>query len=421
MLRYKTMGNNLNKKIDTSAKFSVNAERRRSIEEVLSRGVENIYPSRQALENALLSGKKLRIYSGIDPTGKLHLGHLVVLRKLRQFQDLGHEIIILLGDFTAAIGDPTGKSAARKPLNVEQISKNAKNYKKQIGKILDLKKSNVRFLSNEEWTNKLKPKALLELASHFTVARLLERDMFQERIKRGQDILVHEFLYPIFQAYDSLIMDVDMEVGGNDQTFNMLAGRRLMKKLKNKEKFVLTTKLLVDAEGKKMGKTEGNMINLDEKPKEMYGKIMNWPDSLLIIGLDLCTAVSLKEIKEISEQLKRGGINPREVKARLAREIVRLYYGEKKAEEAEKEFIRVFKEKKFPSKIPEMKIKENSLNILELLVKTKMASSRGEAKRLIGQKGVKINRVLKENWQEIIEIKKGTVIQVGKRRFVKAI
>lgn len=409
------------KKIDASAGPGVNTEQRRSIEEVLSRGVENIYPSRQALEKILLSGGKLRIYSGIDPTGKLHLGHAVVLGKLRQFQDLGHEIIVLIGDFTAAIGDPTGKSATRKPLSAEQVSRNAKNYKKQIGKILDLKKSNIRFLYNQEWTNKLKPKDLLELASHFTVARLLERDMFQERIKRGQDILVHEFLYPIFQAYDSLTMDVDMEVGGNDQTFNMLAGRRLLKKIKNKEKFVLTTKLLIDAEGKKMGKTEGNMVNLDERPKEMYGKIMNWPDSLLIIGLELCTAVSLKEIKEISEQIKQGGINPREVKAGLAKEIVRLYHGEKKSEEAEKEFERVFKEKKLPSKIRKIRLREKFLNILDLLVETKLTPSKSEAKRLILQKAVKINRVLKENWQEIIEIKKGVVIQVGKRRFVEAI
>lgn len=391
----------------------------KKVEEALTRGVENIYPNREALEKVLISGKKLRIYNGIDPTGKLHLGHLVVLGKLRQFQDLGHEIIVLIGDFTATIGDPTGKDAARKPLSRAQVSKNAKNYKKQIGRILDLTKSNIRFLHNEKWTNKLKPKDMLELASNFTVAGLLERDMFQERIKTGRDIRVHEFLYPIFQAYDSVTMDVDLEIGGNDQTFNMLAGRTLMKKLKNKEKFVLTTKLLVDAEGKKMGKTEGNMIDLDEKPREMYGKIMNWPDSLIILGFELCTDVPLKEIKEISEQIKQGGINPREAKAKLAREVVALCHNKEKAKRVEKEFNKVFQKKELPSQIPEVGLKESPLAILDLLVKTKLVSSKSEAKRLILQKGVRIDGQVQADWQKVIEIKKGQVLQVGKRRFVK--
>ncbi|MDO8663616.1 MAG: tyrosine--tRNA ligase, partial [Candidatus Wildermuthbacteria bacterium] len=207
-------------------KINTDAEK---VREVLTRGVEKIYPNREALEAVLLSGKKLRIYNGIDPTGKLHIGHLVVFKKLRQFQDLGHEVIVLIGDFTATIGDPTGKSESRKPLTREQVLANAKDYQKQIGKFLDLKKANVRFLRNERWTNELRPEDMLDLASHFTVARLLERDMFQERIKAGREIYVHEFLYPIFQAYDSVTMDVDLEIGGNDQTFNMLAGRTLMK------------------------------------------------------------------------------------------------------------------------------------------------------------------------------------------------
>ncbi|HQK64093.1 MAG TPA: tyrosine--tRNA ligase, partial [Candidatus Staskawiczbacteria bacterium] len=205
------------------------------INEVLARGVENIYPSREDLEKVLASGKKLRIYLGIDPTGRLHIGHAGPLIKLRQLQDLGHEIIVLIGDFTATIGDPTGKYKTRKPLTRKEVLDNAKNYKKLVGKILDLKKT--KFLYNGTWTNKLKPADLLSIASHFTVARLLERDMFQERIKAGDDITVQEFMYPILQAYDSVAMDVDMEIGGNDQTFNMLAGRNLMKKMKNKEKF----------------------------------------------------------------------------------------------------------------------------------------------------------------------------------------
>ncbi len=381
------------------------------IKEALTRGVDNVYPNRQALEAVLESGKKLRIYTGIDPTGKLHLGHLVVLRKLRQFQELGHEIIVLIGDFTATIGDPTGKYATRKTLTPGQVLDYAKNYKKQIGKILDFSKSNIRFLHNEEWTNKLKPIDMLSLASRFTVARLLERDMFQRRIKEGKDIHVHEFLYPIFQAYDSLSMDVDLELGGSDQTFNMLAGRTLMRKMKNKEKFVLTTKLLVDPTGKKMGKTEGDIICLDEKPEKMYGKIMSWPDNLIELGFELCTSLPIDEVKKIT--------NPRDAKAKLAKEIVKQYRGERDAVAAEKEFERVFKEKKLPTEIPEVKIKEKELNILDLLVKTNLAPSKSEAKRLVLQKGVKIDGKIRDNWREVIETNSCIIIQVGKRKFLK--
>jgi len=393
----------------------------KKIQEILNRGVKNIYPSPESLEQALTSGQKLRVYNGIDPTGKLHLGHLAVLRKLRQFQDLGHEVIVLIGDFTATIGDPTGKYTTRKMLTRRQVLAYAKDYKKQIEKILDFNKSNVRFLHNEKWTNKLKPKDMLTLASKFTVARLLERDMFQKRIKAGQDIHVHEFLYPIFQAYDSLAMNVDLEIGGSDQTFNMLAGRTLMKKMKDKEKFVLTTKLLVGPTGKKMGKTEGDLISLDEKPEKMYGKIMSWPDSSIILAFELCTNSPMNEIKQISAQMGRRALNPREAKARLARGIVAFCYDEKIAQGAEKEFNRVFKEKKLPSEILGIQIKEKALNILELLVKTTLILSKAEAKRLILQKGVKIDGEIQEDWQKTIKIKKGQVIQVGKRKFVKLI
>ena len=377
------------------------------IEEALFRGVADIFPNKESLERVLKMGKRIRIYNGIDPTGDLHLGHLAVLRKLRQLQDLGHEVIVLIGDFTATIGDPTDKLATRKPLTRKQVLENAKNYKKQIGKVLDLKKSNVRFLHNERWTNKLKPADLLELASYFTVARLLERDMFQKRIKEGKDIHVHEFMYPIFQAYDSVTMDVDLEVGGNDQTFNMLAGRGLMKKMKNKEKFVMALKLLTDPSGKKMGKTEGNLIPLDEKPEQMFGKIMSWPDEMIPAGFELLT------------DLMPPKINPRDAKAVLAEEIIAICHSKGAAETAGKEFNRIFKDKELPSEVPVIAIKEKTLGILDLLVKTKMASSRSEAKRLVGQKGVKIGGQVQDDWQKIIEIKKGLIIQAGKRRFAR--
>lgn len=393
----------------------------KKIKEVLTRGVEVIYPSRKELEGVLISGKKLRIYNGIDPTGKLHLGHLAVLKKLRQFQDLGHEIIVLIGDFTATIGDPTGKYTTRRILKPKQVLSYAKNYKKQIRKILDFNKSNVRFLHNEKWTNKLKPIDLLALASKFTVARLLERDMFQKRIKAGKDIHLHEFLYPIFQAYDSVTMDVDLEVGGRDQTFNMLAGRILMKKMRNKEKFVLATKLLVDPTGKKMGKTEKNMVSLDEKPEKMYGKVMSWTDSLIVPAFELCTDLPTNEIMKIETKMRKGGLNPRDAKAKLAREIVAFCHNEKAAGKAEDEFNKIFKERKMPTKVPGIKIKEKTLPLLDFLVKIKLAPSKSEAKRLIIQGGVKIDGETQKDWQKTIEIKKGQTVQVGKRRFSKIV
>lgn len=396
-------------------------EKDSAIEEVLTRGVENVYPNKEMLGEALRSGKKIRLYNGIDPTGKLHIGHLAVLRKLRQFQDLGHEVIVLIGDFTGMIGDPTDKSAVRKSLTRKQVLENAKSYKKQMGKVLNLTKSNIRFLSNEQWTNKLKPADLLEIFSNFTVARLLERDMFQKRIKEGKDILLHEFVYPVFQAYDSVIMDVDLEVGGNDQTFNMLRGRDLMKKMKGKEKFVMALKLLTDPTGKKMGKSENNFIALDDSPDDIYGKIMAWPDELIESGFEILTDVNAQERQNIAEQIKSGTLNPREAKARLAREIVATCHNAAKAVKAEEEFNRIFKDKQLPSHVPTIHISESSLDILTLLVKAGLASSKSGAKRLIVQGGVKIDNATETDWQKVLEIKKELILQAGKRKFARIV
>src|SRR3989344_5290001 len=390
------------------------------IEELLTRGVENIYPSREALEKVLLSGKKLRIYNGIDPTGKLHIGHGVVFNKLRQFQDLGHEIIILIGDFTAQIGDPTGKSSARKPLTHEQVLKNAQGYKEQIGKILDITKSKVRFVHNQEWTNKLKPVDMLELASHFTVARLLERDMFQERIKAGRDIHLHEFLYPIFQAYDAVTLDVDIQIGGSDQTFNMLAGRTLMRKMKNKEKFVLTTKLLEDPTGKKMGKSEGNTITLADKPQDMYGKIMSWTDGMIVPALEILTGMPMAEVKEIQKEMAQGK-NPKICKMLLAYKVAAVYHGVNAAIKAEENFKQVFEEKLNPDEMPSFKIKDK--NIVEVLVAAKLAASKTEARRLLKEGGVRVDgKAVKDESFEIGPIAAdGAGLQKGKRHFAKVV
>jgi tyrosyl-tRNA synthetase len=386
----------------------------KKIEEILTRGVENIYPNREFLEKALKSGKELTIYMGIDPTGDLHIGHSIPLRKLREFQDLGHHIIVLIGDFTAQIGDPTDKAATRKKLTRKQVLENAKDYKKLIGMILDLKKSNIRFLHNEKWSNKLKPVDMLDLASHFTVQRLVERDMFQERIKQGKEIYLHEFLYPIFQAYDSVTMNVDGEVGGNDQMFNMLAGRTLMKKIKDKEKFVITTKLLEDPTGKKMGKTEGNIIALKDSAEEMFGKVMSWSDTMIIMGFELCTRLPMEEIKELESELKAGA-NPRDLKIRLAREIVTMYHSAAEAKQAEENFIKVFQKKEKPEDMPE--IKPSSYDILTVLAESKIAKSKSEARRLIKQGGVKINDQKVDSIEA--KVKAGDVVQKGSRFFVK--
>lgn len=385
------------------------------IEELLTRGVEKIYPSKENLKKVLKSGKKLKLYNGIDPTGfHLHLGHLVVLRKLRQFQDLGHETIVLIGDFTARIGDPTDKSSTRNKLTKQQVEKNATNYKKLISKILDLSKSNIRFLHNEKWTNKLKPEDMLDLASNFTVSQLLERDMFQARMKVGKEIYLHEFLYPIFQAYDSVTMDVDMEIGGNDQTFNMLAGRTLMKKLKNKEKFVLAVKLLTDPTGKKMGKTEGNLIALDEAPTEIFGRVMAWQDEMIALGLELLTDVPTDEIQAIKIQE-----NPMRYKKQLAFEIVKQLNDTNAAQQALGNFEKVVQKQDLPEDIPiYLQSKTNKQNIIDLLVDTKLAQGRSNAKRLIEQKGVVIDgKIVGPNEQ--IELHENSIIRVGKRKFVK--
>ena len=382
------------------------------IDEILTKGVEKIYPSKEALEKALRSGKKLRIYSGIDPTGKLHLGHMVVLKKLRQLQDLDQEIIVLIGDFTAQIGDPTDKSATRKKLTKEQVKKNSVDYKKLIRKILDLKKTNVRFLHNEEWTNKLKPVDMLQIASHFTVSQLIERNMFQKRIKEGKEIYIHEFLYPIFQAYDSVTMNVDMEIGGNDQTFNMLAGRKLMKKMINKEKFVLTTKLLAEPGKEKMGKTEGNLIALDEKPEEMFGKIMSWPDEMIQSSFILLTDISIEKVKTAKPSLI-------EKKKWLAREIVTSLHSEKEAKEAEEEFKNVFQQKKIPTKIKTIKCVEKEYKLIDVLAKNNLVSSKGEAKRIIKQGGIDLDGKPVTDIQFSFKPKEGNIIKIGKTKFIK--
>jgi tyrosyl-tRNA synthetase len=384
----------------------------KKIDEVLTRGVENVYPSKEEVKKALLSGKTLSIYNGIDPTGPtLHIGHGSTLLKLRELQDLGHKIILLIGDFTGRIGDPTDKSATRKQLSTKEVKENLKSYTKQAGTVLDMKRVAVKF--NSKWLSKLSFEEGMEIASEFTLQQMIERDMFDKRIKEGQPIHLHEFFYPLMQGYDSVAMNVDMEIGGNDQTFNMLIGRTMMKN-RGKEKYVLTTKLLVDPTGKKMGKSEGNMVTLEDNPENMFGKIMSWPDTLISSAFEVCTRVAMSEIEKVKQA------NPRDAKMRLAFEIVKIYHGEKKAKEAEENFVKTFQKKEIPYEMEEIKAGAGEL-LSEVLVKNKMLSSKGEWRRLVLENAIH-DLGNDTNITDVnLKVSENLTLKIGKKRFVKVI
>lgn len=383
--------------------------------EVLLRGVDAVYPTAEKLNETLASGKKLRVYLGIDPTGeKLHLGHAIGLRKLAAFQALGHEVILLVGSFTAMIGDPTDKSATRVQLTREQVLANAKTYKKQASKFLRFTGENAaKFMFNDKWLAKLSFGDVVDLASNFTVQQMSERDMFAKRISEGKPVYLHEFLYPLMQGFDSVAMDVDLEIGGSDQIFNMLAGRTLMSRLKQKEKFVLATRLLTNDEGKKMSKSEGGFIALTDSPEEMYGKVMAMHDSMITSYFEIATDVPLADIELIRTELKEGA-NPRDVKARLAREVVKLYAGERFVKKAEKHFETVFRSKELPTEMKEAKAEGT---IVDVLVANGLATSRTNARQLLDQGAVKIDgNVVKEDGPAT-----PGVLQKGKREFLRLI
>jgi len=390
------------------------------IEEFLNRGIENFYPDRETVKRALMSGRRLRVYCGFDPTAEaLHIGHGIQIRKLEKLRQLGHEVIFLYGGFTAMVGDPTDKAQARKVLTTAQVRKNARGWKEQIKNIIDTKK--IIFKNNYNWLSKLKFTNIIELTSLFTVQQMLAREMFQKRLAEGKDLYLNELMYPLMQAYDSVAMDVDMEIGGNDQMFNMLAGRTLMKKLKNKEKLVITTKLLEDPTGKKMGKTEGNAISLTDSAEDMFGKIMSWPDTIITLAMNILTDLPLTEIKEWENKLAQG-INPRDAKMVLAYEVVKIYKGEVEANKGKDNFIRVFQEKEKPLEIPEIKIdfSGEEIGVLDLFVKAGLTASNSEGRRLINEKALKINDQLVTTPDYKVKLsEKELLLQRGKRQFIK--
>ncbi len=387
---------------------------KKKIKELLDRGVEHVYPKRAFLEKELLSGKQLTLYTGYDPTAPtLHIGHGITMLKLRQFQDLGHKVIMLIGDFTGMIGDPTDKSSTRKKLTKEDVLENAKEYQEQASAILDFKGDNpVELKYNSEWLGSMSFADVVELSTNFTVPQLLERDMFQNRLSEGKTIYLHEFLYPVMQGYDSVAMDVDGEVGGNDQTFNMLAGRTLLKDLKKKEKFVLTTKLLVDGAGKKMGKSEGNMIALNDSPEDMFGKVMRWSDESIMLGFELCTHVDIAEVKKIT-----SAKNPRDAKLRLAFEVTKTFLGEAAAEQGKNHFASVIQSNEKPEDMEELKAAGKT--IVEVLVEAGFAKSKSDARRLIDSDAIKVNDEKVDAHDHTANA--GDIIQKGKRFFAKIV
>lgn len=391
------------------------------VDEVLDRGVEQIFPGRDEFKKVLMSGKRIRLYCGYDPTAKaLHIGNAISINKLGQFQRLGHDVIFLIGDFTGMIGDPTDKTSARKKLTREQLLQNSENYKKQASGYLKFEGENpARVMFNSEWSDPLTFKDLIEITSNFTVQQMIARDMFQERLKSEKPIYLHEFLYPVAQGYDSVGMDVDLEIGGNDQMFNMLRGRDLMKVYKNKEKFVMTLKLLSDDQGKKMGKTEGNVVNLDETPEDMFGSIMSWSDGVIAPGFELCTNLPMEKVKEIEEKLKDDKNNPRDFKMNLAEEIVKINHGEEEAKKARENFIRVFSKKETPGEAMSIEASIEA-SIVSLIVETGLAESNADAKRKIEQGGVEIDgQKITDVQAKIEKSMDGKILKVGKRGFRK--
>ncbi len=389
------------------------------MDELLSRGVDQII-GRPELERALESGQKLRIKFGVDPTRPdLHIGHAVALRKLRAFQDLGHTVIFLIGDYTTKIGDPSGKSQTRPMLTDDEIAANVKTYLDQVGAILDVKKAEIRY--NSEWLGKLSFGDLIGLASNISVAQIIERDDFKNRLESGQELALHELLYPLMQAYDSVALEADMEFGGTDQLFNLVAGRALQKKLGQKPQIVFTCELLVGLDGsRKMSKSLDNYVGFTDAPVDMYGRVMSLPDSLIAPYYKLCTEIGLDVIDALVKTLA-GGANPRDAKASLAREIVRMYHGEAAALEAESAWNRTYRDKKGPSDelIDEISSKGKSPNLIDFLVGAELVSSRTEVRRLIDQDGIKVNGKPVDG--ESHKLKSGDLVQVGKKRFFKVI
>lgn len=396
-------------KIDTSAQ---------KIEDFLERGVKEII-TLDEVSQKLSSGKMLRVKHGVDPTGQdLHLGHASIYFKLRDLQQMGHKIVFLMGGFTGRFGDPTQELKSRTLRSKKEIETIAKDYIAQIAKILDVKKLEIR--NNSEWYDNFSAEDLLKLMSNFTVEQVLERDMFQARKNKNLPIQFHEPVYPVLQGYDSVRLKSDLTIIGSDQVFNENFGRQLQKKFDQQPQSIVALNLLVGLDGqRKMGKSLHNFIALNESAQEQFGKIMSLPDQLITSYFTSVTRLSLAEIKEMSLALEQKTVNPRDLKLKLAGEIIGFFHSPKKAAELEKDFIATFSNKQNPAEMPEIKLTKASLTLLELIVASKLVQSKNEARRLIASKAVDLNQETKTDPQEIISLDREMILKIGKHRFIK--
>ena len=396
---------------------------------IIKRGTEEIISEEELIKKIEKSRKEkrpLRIKQGFDPNAPdIHLGHTVGLRKMRQFQDLGHDIYFLIGNFTGMIGDPSGKSVTRKQLSEEEVKKNAETYKKQVFKILNPERTKVVF--NSYWLGKLTFSEVLKLCSKYTVARMLERDDFSSRYKEGKPISIHEFMYPLMQGYDSVAIQADIELGGTDQKFNLLVGRDIQREYNQEPQVIITLPLLEGIDGvEKMSKSLNNYIGINESPQEMYGKAMSIPDKLMTRYFELVTDVSLDEINKIKMGLESNNLHPRDVKKRLARELVILYHGQSAAIMAEEEFEKVFKNKLYPEEIKKLEIKKDVLKdgkrgIVNLVKDSGILGSTGEAIRMVRQGGVRVNGEKISDPHIDLTVKDGMIIKIGRLNFIKLV
>lgn len=402
--------------------YAMHPQQQEIINSILTRNVASVI-SRDSLLKKLHSGKKLRIKLGCDPTRPdLHLGHALVLRMLRRFQELGHHVIFIVGDFTAHIGDPAGRSVARKAMTLLETKKNARTYFQQVGRILDVKKAEIR--SNGEWLSKLKLAEILRLNAQFTVSRILERDDFQKRLQAGAEVWMHELQYPLIQAYDSVIVKADVEIGGADQLFNFIAARHLMERLGLPGQDIITYEIIPGLDGKeKMSKSLDNYIGITESPASIFGKIMSLPDEMILPYFRLATERSDADVAEMEKRLKKGE-NPRDLKLELARDVVTLYHGVPAGERARAEFIRVFSKKELPRVMNERSIEPGSYEAAALLLDLGLVRSRSEAWRLVEQGAVEIAPARGEaakikSPRDFVDVSGGTVVRVGKAKFIR--
>ncbi|PLV56614.1 tyrosine--tRNA ligase [Thermotoga sp. SG1] len=384
---------------------------------ILKRNVVDLVSEEELLDRIKRKGK-LRVKLGVDPSRPdLHLGHAVVLRKLREFQDLGHTVVLIIGDFTARIGDPSGRNETRPMLTKEEVIENAKTYQEQAFKILDPERTELRF--NGEWLDRMTFADVIVLASKYTVARMLERDDFAKRFKEGIPITISEFLYPLAQAYDSVAIQADVELGGTDQLFNLLVGRKIQEEYGQEPQIVMTMPIIEGTDGKlKMSKSYGNYIAFNDSPEDMYGKLMSIPDELIIKYMRLLTDIPEEQVEDYERRMKEGKINPRDVKMVLAYEITRFFHGEENAKKAQDHFVKVFQRKELPDEMPVVELSQE-MNIVDLLMKIGVVSSRSEAKRLISQGGVYLDGKRVEDIKFTVKPDGERVLRVGKKKFYR--